>query len=117
MSAVERLQDRIDQLEDALGLKLRLPNEYGLTPLEMKILGLLVKRGIVHRDTIFDALYGALPESDQPNPKVVEVHICKIRRKLKSRELYIGTYVGVGYHLAPNTSREIKRLCEARSVA
>ncbi len=109
MSEIERLRDRIEELETLLGLRLSLPNVLGLTPIEEKIVGLLVARDIVSRDYIHSCLYGHLPECDQPEPKTVEVHICKIRNKLKARGFFgIRNRYNVGYYIEAATRAALK---------
>jgi DNA-binding response OmpR family regulator len=111
MSEIERLRDRVEQLEEAFGINLQLPNEFGFTPLEMKILGILVARSIVSKDTIFDVVYGSLPENSQPGIKIVEVHIVKIRRKLLGKGWSIRNRSGVGYYLDPDARAALRNLC------
>ena len=115
MSEVQQLRDQIAQLEEALGLNLQLPNEFGLTPLEMKIAGLLTRREIANRTMIFAALYGSRPECDQPDIKVIDVHICKLRRKLAAKDVTIKTRFGVGYYVDARARATLREICETRA--
>ena len=65
MSELERLQNRVCELEELLGLHLerRLP---GFSDLAWQLLGLLLKHRIVPREFAHRALYGGRPEVDQP---------------------------------------------------
>lgn len=116
MSELQRALDRIDELEELLGLQVHLPNMFGLTPLEVKIVGLLIKRNIVSRDAIHSALYGGFPDCDQPDPKTVEVHICKVRRKLNVYGLEIKNRYGVGYYIEDDVRASLKDLTKFNSV-
>jgi two-component system, cell cycle response regulator CtrA len=115
MSELQRALDRIDELEELLGLQVHLPNMFGLTPLEVKIVGLLTKRNIVSRDIIYSALYGSLPDCDQPDPKTIEVHICKVRRKLSAYGLEIKNRYSVGYYIEDDVRSALKDLTKFNS--
>ena len=58
---------------------------------------------VVSKNAIYDAVYGA--SLDQPFDKVIDVYICKIRKKLStaadSGYQYIETVHGRGYRLGP----------------
>src|ERR1700756_4442183 len=101
-SELQRLRDRVTELEDLLGLseddvsllKAALP----LTPSECRMLATLrKKRGAACRNWLYDVLYGARPECDQPDPKIIEVMISKIRPKLRAVNIEIKTVWGYGY--------------------
>jgi len=108
MTELERLRDRVEQLEEALGINLELPNELGLTPLETKILGMLVKRDIINRDVMFAGLYSDRLENHQPDPKTIDVHICKLRKKLKSIGVRVYSRYGVGYYLDKEAKEKLR---------
>ncbi len=111
MSELDRLRDYVSQMEEAFGLNLSLPNEFGLTPLEMKIVGLLTLQSIVSKEMIFAGLYGSRNECDQPDIKTIDVHICKLRRKLSAKDISIKTYHGMGYYVEDETRALLKTLC------
>ena len=54
---------------------------------------------VVSRDAIYDALYGLLPDCDGPELKIIDTHICKIRKKIAAVDLVIETRWGIGYAL------------------
>jgi DNA-binding response OmpR family regulator len=116
MSEIERLRDRVEELEGLLGLHLNLPNELGLTPLELKYIGFLMRKEIANQDMILTAVYGGLPECDQPNLKTIEVHICKIRKKLRAKGLSIKSRYNVGYYLEDSAKEALKKFSEIRFV-
>lgn len=116
MSELERLRDRVEQLEEALGLKLHLPNEFRLSPIEMKIVGILVRREIANAEMMFSGVYGNLPECDQPELKTIDVHLCNIRRKLAKKGYVIKNRKGVGFYFEGNARRALKNLCEAQPI-
>lgn len=64
---------------------------------------MLNARRVVSKAAIYDALYGMA--EDQPFDKVIDVYICKIRKKIASAagpgHRYIETVHGRGYKLSP----------------
>ena len=69
-----------------------------LTKKEYQIAEILaLRKGVVlSKEAIIDHLYGGL---DEPNPKIIDVFICKIRKKLQAFgvEDFIETNWGLGY--------------------
>jgi DNA-binding response OmpR family regulator len=113
MSELQRALDRIEELEELLGLNLKLPNEFDLTPTEMQCVGAIVRRGIVNQEAIYTAVYGSRPESQQPDIKIIDVYICKIRKKLAAKGYALKNNFGVGYYFAPGERDALKQLCAA----
>lgn len=106
-ATIERLEDRIAILERAMGLDFLPPVEWALTPNEARLLGALMEREVLTKDAAMAALYrdrGA----DEPDAKIVDVFICKLRAKLKRFGLSIETRWGVGYQLTPATKAAIR---------
>lgn len=112
MTELEYLRDRVVQLEEALGVKVALPNELGLTPLEGRIVGALVKREIVNKDMLYAVLYADRLEHHQPDPKTIDVHMCKLRRKLKPKGIRIYCRYGVGYYMDKDDRQDLKSKLE-----
>ncbi|SMH42189.1 winged helix-turn-helix domain-containing protein [Mesorhizobium australicum] len=73
-----------------------------LNPAEAAIFGKLRERAgrIVSKETLHSALYLLEPESEI---KIVDVHICKLRKKLTPIGLPIETVWGTGYRFLPIT--------------
>lgn len=87
---------------------------YGLTPMEQAIVGLLCERGSASRQDILRALY---PERKAPPaPKIIDVVVCRCRRKLASAGVSIETEWGVGF-VMPDSSRERVREISGGKVA
>lgn len=104
---VERLRARIQQLEACLGFTFVTPIEWGLTASEAKVFGALMTRDTLTKDGAMAALYVDVGADDEPHVKIVDVFICKLRRKLKPFGLEVLTIWGVGYRLTAET----KALC------
>lgn len=95
----ERLLEQIARLEAALGLDLVAPLGWGLTVQEGRLLGALVSRDVVTKDAGMAALYRDFGK-DEPDPKILDVFICKMRPKLRRAGVEIETVWGVGYRIA-----------------
>lgn len=69
-----------------------------LTSREREVMALLMRREMVTRAQIHTLLYGDRSDGG-PDPKIIDVFICKIRRKLQGTSIEIETMWGVGYKL------------------
>src|SRR5436190_13095711 len=82
-----RLRDWNEELRRVLGddqsLNSRLRDVFGLEPGLAPILGMLMKRTRVSQSSLYTVLYAGRPECDWPEPKIMDVQICKLRRKLR----------------------------------
>lgn len=98
---VAALEERVRVLEDALApASVTIPLEWGLSQREACIFAHLTARDLVTRDSIFAALYSHLPIDDEPEAKIVDVYLCKIRKKLTKFGIQIHTVWGQGFALA-----------------
>lgn len=96
---VAELRERVRLLEAALVGEWLPPREWHLTRSEAQIFWLLARREFISREQLVTALYAARPDKDQPVAKIVDVHICKMRRKLDPLGAHIETVYGRGYAL------------------
>lgn len=56
--------------------------------------------GVVRASALWDMLYAARPDSDQPStPHIVSVHIAKLRGRLRVTPYRIATHHGIGWSL------------------
>lgn len=94
-----RLRDRIEQLEELNGMTIVAPICLGLTGQEARLIAFLMRRGQVTKEQVLIALYEARPEGDIPLLKIVDVFVCKVRRKLRPFGVSIRTFWGQGYGL------------------
>lgn len=109
-AVIKGLRDRVEELESALGIDIKLPNEFGLSVIEMQFLGVLIRRDIVNRDTLFSVIYGGRPECEQPDRKTVEVHICNIRRKILPKGYAIHTMYNAGYYMDQDARAALREI-------
>lgn len=77
-----------------------------LTPSEQRVLTCLVGNTVATRDAILDALYAGRPS--EPEPKIIDVFVCRLRQKLKPLGVSILTVWGRGYQLSDD-SRSLVR--------
>lgn len=103
----ERLSDRILVLEELLGMGIEWPLFLGLTGKEGKMLGALMRREMQSKDSLWMALYGTRVD-DGPEIKIIDVFVCKIRKKLARFGITIDTIWGQGYRLPPGMREKIK---------
>lgn len=90
---------------------------FGLTASEANLFDVLFKAGErgVSKQSLFDALYGNDPDGG-PDGKIVDVFICKLRRKLRDADLpwFIETLWGRGYRLVDDADGSRQKAFFAR---
>lgn len=90
-------------------LPVRLMVAFGLTPVEADFVAVLVTREFASRIALHNAI--TAPGADEPpDPKIVDVYACKIRKKLTPRGIEITTVWGRGYRLTAENRAAILRL-------
>lgn len=105
----ERLRDRIDQLEAVQGMKFLTPIEWRLTGSESRVFGVLMAREVATKDAVMAALYRDTSK-DEAEIKIVDVLICKARKKLAPFGVSIETRWGEGYFLTPATKALVREM-------
>lgn len=100
------LRERVAVLERALTGCRTLPLEWGLTGSEGRVVGVLLERELATTDAIMAAIYRNLGK-DEADPKIVDVFICKIRKKLRPYGVAIETVWGRGYGIPAAQRRAI----------
>lgn len=110
-----RLRDRVEELEELLGLRMEAPLHFPvhLSRTEERLLGILSSGRLVTKEFAHRALYAARPDCDVPEIQVVDVYACKLRRKLGPFGIAIKTKWGVGYYLDAENVARLKQLYEA----
>lgn len=107
---VEGLRERIRYLEDALKpVEFCLPVGIYFTTCERTLATRLLLRPniVVTKDQLYRALY---LDRDEVELKIVDVFICKLRKKLKALDIKIDTTWGRGYSLNPESYVKLKAL-------
>ena len=117
---VRSLRERIDLLEEMVR-QYREANEsiaayplaWKLTRKEASLLARLqrAKGEAVSKENLMVALYGLEVDVE---PKIIDVFVCKIRRKVSGAGIEIRTFWGLGYRLTLESVAELRRLSTAR---
>lgn len=101
---IETLRERVRQLEKELcPPTVVVPIEWRLTPLEARIFAFLTTREVASKQSIMLAMYSDRVDLE-PEIKIVDVVICKIRKKLQRFGVEIVTHWGHGYGLRDRAS-------------
>lgn len=83
----------------------------GLTPHETGILGALMARPETRtKSQLMDALYGLRMTDEEPDQKIIDVFVCRLRRKLKPFGIKIETAWGQGYRLSAEDRQRVLAL-------
>ncbi len=97
---IETLRERVRQLEDLLiPTGVLCPIEWGLTGSEARLFAFLTTRDMATKEQIMHALYADRHNADEVEPKIVDVFICKLRKKLTPHGVTVDTVWGQGYSL------------------
>ncbi|WP_053081882.1 helix-turn-helix domain-containing protein [Methylobacterium aquaticum] len=108
---IDLLEEQVRQYREAAESTPLYPAEWGLTPKEARLVGTLVRaRGnVVSRSRLMVALYGLEPDVE---PKIVDVFVCKIRKKLRSVDVAvkIRNRHGEGFVLAAQDADHLARV-------
>lgn len=103
------LRERLRQIEESLsGRDLHLPVH--LTPHELSITALLLKRQSVTREQLLTVIYGGPDRERGVEPKVLDVFVYRIRRKLRPFGVHICTRFGIGFYLEKDSHTRLRRL-------
>ena len=102
------LRARVRELEALLGMTFETPPLIGLTRQEGIIFGLLLKNPLVTKQLALSAMY--LHQQDEAEIKIVDVYICKLRKKLKPYRIAIQTQWGQGYFITAEHKAVAQRL-------
>ena len=112
---LQRLRDRIEQLEMILGvdepLAVQLRLAFNLTGSHQpRILGMLLNRTMVTHDGLWSMLYGNRPDADLPtSDKTIHVHVHKLRKHLRDAfGIEFRTVVDAGYAMDVENKRKVR---------
>lgn len=111
------LRLRVAELEDQLfSVSWYCPLEFGLTASEATILAALISRERCSKEFLFAATSRPGEEKDT-EIKIIDVWVCKIRRKLTPFGIEIKTLWGHGYMIEPATRELLKHWDAPREAA
>lgn len=115
----EMLREAVIQLKEAMAPHAEMPRAWGLTPNETTLL-LALRRaspGVLTKEQCIIAIYGVI-DLEIPDPKIIDVFICKIRSKLAKAhvDFKIETIWGRGYRLDSLNKRLLNAQIEAEEA-
>lgn len=117
------LRDRVAELEELLGLGRNITPEIvrlGFSPSEAAVLGVLLQRnGFARPEFIWSALYGSTRDCDQPDIKIIDVWLSKIRKKLRESgaAISIETVLHHGWQLTEKSKTELRHAMKAGQLS
>lgn len=119
---LDRVKDENDMLRQRIaeffGLDTPWPKDvlgFRLTPIEEKFLRVLAKRDFGSKEMLYSAIYDdRVFDEDLPDPKIIDVKICHLRKKLPSDA--IETIWGRGYRLTDAGKAWLKAKLEGANV-
>lgn len=104
------LRAKVAYLEEVLtGDHLSLPPEWRLTRSEARMFGCLVGSPFATKQMLMTALYFDRPDDDEPDIKIIAIHMCHLRRKLAPFGIAIEFgEIGRGYCLPDDARARFK---------
>ena len=112
----EMLRERVRQLEAMVGISFESPPIFALTRAEAIIFGCLMKIKLATREHLMMAIYQDR-QQDEAEIKIVDVWVCKIRRKLKPFDIQIQNQWGQGYFLSADMKVKARQLLDQANAA
>jgi len=109
------LREENRQLKEEIGLAALPPPMFGLTTQEAVIFGVLLANRAPRRSTFMAAIYSDGAYDDEAEEKIIDVMICKIRKKLRPFGIAIKTNWGESYEMpeaSKTRARELMALGE-----
>lgn len=108
------LRERVRQLEEQLGMgpTPRMPVEWALTVIEAEYLSSLLKAGFCTKEALLRHHARGANKDDLPEIKIVDVMVCKLRKKLRPYGVHISTLWGRGYALEPDQATLVKGMID-----
>jgi len=99
--------DRIDELEDLAGIgkDCHFYESLGLIPMAAKVLGHLMKREIVSRQTLHALLYG---EGAENSDNAIDVYISMVRNALKPFGVIVVTHWKTGWTISKDDKAKVE---------
>ncbi|UGA46651.1 hypothetical protein HU230_0011665 [Bradyrhizobium quebecense] len=118
-STEQQLQDRVQELEALLGVGnddvSRLLTVLDATPQQCEMVGFMLKRAVAGREAMFTVLFGARPECDKPEMKLIDVQMVKVRAALEKVGIVVHTEWGAGgWSLARADKARLRAMMEGR---
>ena len=117
-----QLEERDAKIEQLTGMLINTDVDawqtWGLTHNEARLLGALMCGRVCTKSHLMDLVYETAP-GDQPDVKIVDVFVCKLRKKLAPHGVVVDTVWGRGFRMREEMIVRARALCTApvRSAA
>ncbi|MGX7708008.1 winged helix-turn-helix domain-containing protein [Methylobacterium sp. Gmos1] len=119
LEEIDTLREAVRRYEELLKPSLYAPLSWRLTPHEEAVLLVLygAKTRVVHRERMLIGVYGIL--ADAPEQKILDVFVCKVRRKLMEAQtrISIDTVWGRGWRLNEENHARLHAAITGESIA
>jgi two-component system, cell cycle response regulator CtrA len=103
------LRERLATLEALLmETDMPVPVEWRLTGSEARVFGVLVNKPVATKEAILTALYWDRATDEEPDQKIIDVFVCKLRKKLAPFGVEIATLWGRGWTLHPDVREQFR---------
>lgn len=112
----DMLRAKIEQLEEIIGMRMPAPIVFGFTGSEARVFGILMKRDVATKEMVMHGLYSTRADDDV-EIKIVDVFVCKMRKKLQVHDIPIETVWGQGYRLKPETKDKVRGMMRDEGLA
>lgn len=115
-ATIVRLRERNEELEELLGMKLEEPKLFRVSKMNWRFLGLLLRADgkVISREYLYSAIYGNLPEADQPSDiRNIDQRVCRLNRSLSVHAVRIKSdSYGHGYFISREHCGKLRRLLQ-----
>lgn len=121
MSEVERLRQRVTLLEGVIGFSKGAVADIrrgfpSLEPMTAEMLAMLLKREFVSRSGLYTVLYGARPDADMPNDRVMDIQMMRLRRHLEPHGITIETIDGDGWFMSKADKAKLRAVLAVAEI-
>jgi hypothetical protein len=109
----ERLPDSVSEAQNDSTLVLNCIYYFKITKLQARVLAVLIKRPRADRDTLHAAIEHGRPDKNperETNPKMIDVVICHLRKRLVPWGLTIKTVWSSGYYMEQEDRKKAQDL-------
>jgi len=107
---IKQLNDEVCRLNDILRNGVTgAPEWWNLTPAETRLISAIAS--VYPRVISVDGILSRAWPDSYPDNKVIAVHICKIRKKIKPWDVSIINHYGAGFSICEKGARMMRRAC------
>ena len=111
---LRRLRDRVEELEDLIGLGADVVRPIGMSATEWRLASLLLRRPTATREFLHRAMYGARPEVDQPTSNIIDQTACRLNRRFRTggHKIQVRSQYGGVYYFTAEDKRRLRELVD-----